>query len=405
MKTRRCLNTRSGVRCGFTLIELLVVISIIAVLMSLILPAVQSARESARRLECLNNIRAIGLALTGRATALNGKLPAYGTFGPTTIGIDPSTSPLPQGNEPLHSWVFDILPYIDQTAVYDRWERAAHYNSTVDDVAVARADGSTNLSLRTNISMKVLQCPDDPTSFNINGGLSYVVNAGYANLRQNGLLNGTWSHLGGLIGHHHENINLNWDPRRRSSSNVAQGVNAEDAKVTRNSGLFWRTNGPVGTIPASSGNSLTLSQIYDGAGQTIMATENINAARDPQSFDQIQGWGWSAPYMFNVAFVYPINPRFPSDPRGRLGAALQDPNFPQSRINSDRSGANDGNSPFPSSNHPGGINVVMCDGAARFMNELIDVGVYARLITPAGGRPGIDHRIVGKQLPLSDAEY
>ncbi|MCA9097473.1 MAG: DUF1559 domain-containing protein, partial [Planctomycetaceae bacterium] len=75
MKTLRTKRNSEAPRRGFTLIELLVVITIIATLMSLILPAVQSARESSRRTQCLNNMRQHGLAMSNFAAANNGKLP------------------------------------------------------------------------------------------------------------------------------------------------------------------------------------------------------------------------------------------------------------------------------------------------------------------------------------------
>jgi len=107
-------------RLGFTLIELLVVIAIIAVLIGLLLPAVQKVREAAARTQCINNLKQMGLALQSHHDGL-GFFPTGGTnsFPTYTNGI-PSTGAYPsnQGLGQGGSWMFQILPYIEQSNVY-----------------------------------------------------------------------------------------------------------------------------------------------------------------------------------------------------------------------------------------------------------------------------------------------
>src|SRR5271166_504613 len=100
---------------GFTLIELLVVIAIIAVLISLLLPAVQSARESARRIQCTNNLKQIGLAFANYESA-NQIFPLGAMVlcsGPSTSGWGNSI-----GNNGV-SWVALVLPYLEQNNVFN----------------------------------------------------------------------------------------------------------------------------------------------------------------------------------------------------------------------------------------------------------------------------------------------
>src|ERR1700759_5560425 len=109
------MNTKT--RRGFTLIELLVVIAIIAVLLALLLPAVQSAREAARRAQCINNLKQIGLAIAKYESTNNcypTSTPHFAESRAPAIGMDPSGM----------SWMVGILPYVEQTNLMN----AMNYN-------------------------------------------------------------------------------------------------------------------------------------------------------------------------------------------------------------------------------------------------------------------------------------
>ena len=110
------LRTNSG--RGFTLVELLVVIAIIGVLIALLLPAVQSARESARRMSCQSKIRQIGLALLNYE-AINKKFPA-------AVKGDPGSTPSDaDGTVARESWIVSVLPGIEEQRLFDAYNRAA----------------------------------------------------------------------------------------------------------------------------------------------------------------------------------------------------------------------------------------------------------------------------------------
>jgi prepilin-type N-terminal cleavage/methylation domain-containing protein len=126
-------------RRAFTLIELLVVIAIIAVLISLLLPAVQSAREAARRAQCVNNLKQIGLALHNYAGALN-------VF-PMSMNLDAPGFGYP---EPVsYSGLSMLLPFMEQVQVFN----SINYN-------LLRGDPGNNTAMATSVSSFL--CPSDP---------------------------------------------------------------------------------------------------------------------------------------------------------------------------------------------------------------------------------------------------
>ena len=107
-------------RAGFTLVELLVVIAIIGVLIAMLMPAVQSVRAAARRTQCMNNLRQIGLATINFHDVHN-------AFPPARTASSTSVIPLLRKAGP-ESWFVRILPFIEQTSLYKEWDLTQEYS-------------------------------------------------------------------------------------------------------------------------------------------------------------------------------------------------------------------------------------------------------------------------------------
>jgi len=388
MLARRPAPRRASARRGFTLIELLVVISIIATLAALILPAVQNARATARRAECMNNIRNCGIAAQSFSTARNGNLPFVAD---ASAQFNWNTPAAPVWS--ASPWTVQLMPYMEYGVLA---EKLAAANSTV-------VPSDTTLALsRTNI--KVLNCPDDQNSDAV-GNLSYVINNGYAALP-------LWGQT-----------NLLHQPTGYDYSFNTLGVQtADDAEVAAGTGASWSNV----AFPASAGAPLgrtTTTAIKidkvssaDGSSQTLLFAENLQAqrwiGREPTAADISNGYVIEEASLtfrlcvdgtvtttanVNDVVTSPVGGVGDAPPAAKGRSLSLAGIIPDSTINFGLQVAVEGQAPRPSSLHVGGTNVVFVGGNSKFLAQNIDAGVYARLVSWDGGRKG--------QAVLSDTDF
>lgn len=143
---RPCRKTQC--RAAFTLVELLVVIAIIGMLVAILLPAVQAAREAGRRMSCSNNLKQIGLACHNYENAI-GVLPVGG---------------MPTGRGGYgHSWWVRILPYLEQESVFDKFDQTGALGGSNYTGWISQSGGNShNRLLLMNIEFSVMACPSSP---------------------------------------------------------------------------------------------------------------------------------------------------------------------------------------------------------------------------------------------------
>lgn len=322
---------------GFTLIELIVVISIISVLIALLLPAVQQARESARRTDCRNRLKQIGLALHNYhdsssvfppgAVILLGKSPVNAsdttTSSATTGGYDMVWRAT--NGDRCQSWMVLLLPYIEQSPVYQAWNFDSDVKSNKQD-SQGRALASRNIP--------VYQCPSRPF-----GKSQQVMFQSWT---------GGFNDYGGCFGA--GNLAGN------SSSNSARTLyHGSDPIVA-----LGRQDNNIGVFHGNSNTSLTI--IDDGASNTIMIGEVQRLNGGAITNTSIGGWA-----LGGLATLFST---FDSSVQTRAG------------INGDQREA-------AGSEHVGGAHFCLVDGSVRFLSENMDLKLYSSLGTIGEGEnPG-----------------
>ncbi len=340
-------------RKGFTLIELLVVIAIIAILIALLLPAVQQAREAARRTQCKNNLKQFGLAYHNYHDT-HGMFPK-----PTILGLKVGTGSL--GCSSSNPWSVAILPFIEQGNVYN----SLNLNISPFDASQA----ATYLTVIPGYT-----CPTTPTgnpvvSWNIPAGVPLA--AGFPGV------DGTWTFASGRSDY--EAIS----GVRGDLSNAAYANFSGGSGGNRHGYATWAV--VVTDVPGvleDGGESSKIRDILDGTSNTILLSE---LAGRNQLYDRGQlvssaaafdrawianrtgGGGWGDPFKENwVAGTGITGP-----PTGDGGLC------PINCSNEKSAGLY--------SWHTGGAHISLCDGSATFISENIDLFKFASLITAMKG--------------------
>ncbi|QDT00937.1 DUF1559 domain-containing protein [Adhaeretor mobilis] len=218
-------------RKAFTLVELLVVIAIIGVLVGLLLPAVQAARAAARRTQCQNNMKQVGLAILNYESA-NGEFPPSSTW-PENNNGDPSG--FSNKNSHLANWVVLTLAYMEQQSIYDAF-----------DLTLPISDPANELARSAQIPG--LLCPED-TEYNqepFNGNTAADTN-GFGN---------NWAR-----GNYAANAGLGAMSTNSHGSFSAAGPNSPG----------WNRDDLRGVMGANTG--ITIARVTDGTSNTILAGE------------------------------------------------------------------------------------------------------------------------------------
>jgi prepilin-type N-terminal cleavage/methylation domain-containing protein len=350
---------RSGQR-GFTLIELLVVIAIIAILIALLLPAVQQAREAARRTQCKNNLKQLGIALHNYHD-VHGTFPIQYRINDTSLG-----SPLTQT-----SWILNFLPMIEQSNIYDQWDHNYSWNGGPNGFHNDPRTGPdrTNPTAGSNAwllgrPLQVLICPSDASP--ANGGVA----KGSRVINFNNAANGNVS-FG--ITNYKAVLGASWT---FGSIQVTTGSWARSRFCGEYSTLageklaqfpFRCPSGFLGRGNDGDGLPTRIRDISDGTSNSLMLGET--------SFSQnaLSAWFWFNGVLAPAAFQ--IN-RPAECPEG-LGLPLVQGweacwlDWP--------------NQQGFSSLHVGGAHFALCDGSARFLSENLDIATFRNLATIAGG--------------------
>jgi len=152
-------GVHGSMRRGFTLVELLVVIAIVATLVGLLLPAVQGAREAARRIQCANNLKQLGLAVLVYESS-QGKLPLGGFLAPRYIADMPQTPLGARVQAHGHSWMVAILPFLEEQTLFERLDLVGKFSPHTGLIYAGKNEH--NGRVLSGIAISSYWCPSSP---------------------------------------------------------------------------------------------------------------------------------------------------------------------------------------------------------------------------------------------------
>ena len=324
-------------RRAFTLIELLVVIAIIAVLIALLLPAVQQAREAARRTQCKNNLKQLGLAMHNYHDV-------HVRFAPNRLGRSGGMGGSP--NFAALGWTVHLLPFVDQAPMYSSMNLDFHDPATANNGgSLFGPNAQAPVRAAREKVLPALLCPSNPQPA-FYGPATGGWGGSYKDDSWNDGINGARTdyvgNMGFMFAGHRDCSLVTYPAPNGNTWAVSWDMNIQP--LQGNNGVFGY-HGSIG-----------INQISDGTSNTLMIMESmhwVNKANPSVAFGDGM---WFGPWAIHSVKM-PIN----SDPQGDYRCDQW------------------------SSTHTGGAHGLMSDGAVRFVSENLDTGVRKAIGTRAGG--------------------
>jgi prepilin-type N-terminal cleavage/methylation domain-containing protein/prepilin-type processing-associated H-X9-DG protein len=349
--------TPKTIRRGFTLIELLVVIAIIAVLIALLLPAVQSAREAARRGQCLNNLKQIGIALHNYHTALN-------TF---------PMSDTKAWTDAYGGYTTDWGTWSAQSLLLGYVEGQPIYNSCNFNWAIWFGSGVGINSTATRTIVNIFICPSDSKSPDA-PSLNCFQWTGHTNNYVGNLGTTTWQwspDSTGIFAH------SNCYGVQNITDGTSNTIAFSEGLISSGNWVKWRDGVASGDYQQQGGGK-SPSAVYD-ANSAIPAvmkdlqtcTQYFLNKQNPAGNDKGYRWAAGSPGVSSFNTIVPPNST----------------NYPWGgcRLDCNGCGFEFGEFQNATSNHPGGVNVMMGDGSVKFIKNSISMPIWWALGTKANG--------------------
>ncbi len=331
---------------GFTLVELLVVITIIGMLVSLLLPAIQSAREAGRRTVCMNAMRQAAIGLT-TVEATGRGFPGY---------VDKVTKGTTQFRV---SWVVSILPALEANALH---QNRRNPNLPIDgDPANI---GTTNNRDQYVTRLGILVCPSNANPDLPDDALSWVANTGIALTASDGFSAAGWAEdsASGVM-FNQSQLDFGYQPKK---------VNMD--YITSNDGssytLLLSENLQAGRWATDPINPLLTFQSDFAARQNVGMVWFLtgNARNEAIPTPPLAGMGGNTEYNSNAIGINDLAQTVSGLPSGTY-------------VKTNLSAPTGLAYARPSANHPGGVNSMFCGGNARFLSESMEYHVFTQLMT------------------------